>query len=1291
WGNSYGDYRMKGRNLSGGSSEFTLADRCVSLERFDVYNQRHCISGGPNYYRGDTPPDTIAMPNDNAFKDREFADAMNFDFRLQATSRFRQPGTNYPYKGPYPYEANIYYVKTNGNDGLDGLSMSNAWSTMPRALKSLRPGDTLYIAGGRYSNDAPVSVQNVKIRGRGFNPVVIDCSLQVITGDDVLLERMHFTGMVRVEKGREIAFNNCVFLGSVECAGVKGLRVTHGVLKAPLRLKDCSKVFLSGNLYAAAPAVQADRIEDVVYSSYNSYPQAAGCWRAGGKSLALEDLQKSHDAQSMVLAPELSENNGVVTVRNVHQFAGRGPLGSGIGLYREWQLRFLQLVGPFVYSASDTTANIEWWTSLPAQVELCWGDTPFCTNRVPISQNSFYSYSLIGLEPGKKYYVKIKPTRISPEADPGRRFRLSEQDWASAEFTTAQKSDAAPRTYYVSTNGNNSLNGLNRETAWRSLQYAADKVLPGDTVLIGAGKYPGTVYFRVSGEKGKPITFKAVPGEKAIIEGMGESLKNGLVLYGKYYYNFDTLYIHGYAGGDGTGALLINGGSNIKVTRCHFGWGWGTGLVAAGCRNMLVKNCVFTHGMGLANFSRCPDLNIENNVFIAALISLLSVGNAADQPSRVANNIFGENTRGKQQQCIVGLSGSTVESNNCFYLRWPETERMIVNYLTMPEYRAIKGTDSFVANPQLPGGQGFRQGWQQIDVSDFPPLLASNPELVRRGIGLQPEAFNDCHFKLTNWVYDVAWADDVLAKKNAAFDLVAAGKDADAIIALTNMAVMPMHGRLKSELLEKAAYCANRLKQYDRAIAIATNIPLTPLSVRCQMKIMADNGRYSEIIGKFSQKAMGLDPLLNWFCPDLEDLLVDAYSYRSIAYAESNDFKSAEADLMHMINQQKNLGYDNGVEIREMAWLKLGDFYRKYLKDDAKALAAYTNVTRRTYKPWYAPQPVPKPVLTGNSPAFRDAVKAASEIYLKQGREDEANNLKISLHKARAEAACALARKPEAIAGLKEWLAAGKSFTPAMEAAEKRIGGFDLSARSNIVAQIAESDVNLNGRALNFIVAASAETNAEDAATALRAIIASAPADKINAILDKADQDLRNKKAREYAEPKVKRIKEIFNSGSDKEKWQKLIDEFKDVDFGAWEDKAMAAEAFWLRGLAYFHVKGPGYGGDPASGVRAESDLRKALELIPGNTSAMEKLAENYVVNLKDEGKALDAYLQYLDRYEVNYGGESMRVALTAAGMLAKKGQKDKALRILKKYDLNRVPSGNYRNKFESTIKDCEK
>jgi len=32
---------------------------------------------------------------------------------------------------------------------------------------------------------------------------------------------------------------------------------------------------------------------------------------------------------------------------------------------------------------------------------------------------AFYSYSLTGLAPGKTYYAKLKPARVSPNADRG--------------------------------------------------------------------------------------------------------------------------------------------------------------------------------------------------------------------------------------------------------------------------------------------------------------------------------------------------------------------------------------------------------------------------------------------------------------------------------------------------------------------------------------------------------------------------------------------------------------------------------------------------------------------------------------------------------------------------------------------------------------------------------------------------------------------------------------------------------------------------------------------------------
>ena len=192
WGHPGGDYWMKGSGLSG-VDKFAITERCIALK--DICNigiLKHCIKGGG--FGGDSP-DTITLPPGTTefyqFTDREFADPMNFDFHLQATSQFRQPGKDYDYKGAFPFEPNIYYVKTNGNDQLDGLSMNTAWSSLARAFKSLKPGDTLYIAGGRYSSGGSLTAKKVKILGRGIDPLVIHGDFQIVGSEEILFERIN--------------------------------------------------------------------------------------------------------------------------------------------------------------------------------------------------------------------------------------------------------------------------------------------------------------------------------------------------------------------------------------------------------------------------------------------------------------------------------------------------------------------------------------------------------------------------------------------------------------------------------------------------------------------------------------------------------------------------------------------------------------------------------------------------------------------------------------------------------------------------------------------------------------------------------------------------------------------------------------------------------------------------------------------------------------------------------------------------------------------------------------------
>jgi hypothetical protein len=70
--------------------------------------------------------------------------------------------------------------------------------------------------------------------------------------------------------------------------------------------------------------------------------------------------------------------------------------------------------------------------------------------------------------------------------------------------------EAAAETYYVSQTGNDADSGT-IQRPWSTLQHAADRLAPGETVIVLSGTYAGFNMFR-SGSPGHPITFSARPG-----------------------------------------------------------------------------------------------------------------------------------------------------------------------------------------------------------------------------------------------------------------------------------------------------------------------------------------------------------------------------------------------------------------------------------------------------------------------------------------------------------------------------------------------------------------------------------------------------------------------------------------------------------------------------------------------------------------------------------------------------------------------------------------------------------
>ena len=72
-------------------------------------------------------------------------------------------------------------------------------------------------------------------------------------------------------------------------------------------------------------------------------------------------------------------------------------------------------------------------------------------------------------------------------------------------------------TYYVSNNGNNANDGVTLQAAWKTIQFASDQAIAGDTVLVADGNYRGFSAMDQSGTATAPIVFKAL-NSSAIID-----------------------------------------------------------------------------------------------------------------------------------------------------------------------------------------------------------------------------------------------------------------------------------------------------------------------------------------------------------------------------------------------------------------------------------------------------------------------------------------------------------------------------------------------------------------------------------------------------------------------------------------------------------------------------------------------------------------------------------------------------------------------------------------------------
>ena len=167
---------------------------------------------------------------------------------------------------------------------------------------------------------------------------------------------------------------------------------------------------------------------------------------------------------------------------------------------------------------------------------------------------------------------------------------------AAALFVVAGIAGAAnANIYYVSPAGKNSNPGTIKKP-WKTIQYAADKLVAGDTLYIRKGTYKERVVPKNSGEAGKYIVYSAYRGEKATINGKtvelpptGEfgDLYGLFEISGKSYMKVNQLRIINSLTDAGSNGILVNNNSHhIIISKNYIGNSQSSGIGVWDCSDI---------------------------------------------------------------------------------------------------------------------------------------------------------------------------------------------------------------------------------------------------------------------------------------------------------------------------------------------------------------------------------------------------------------------------------------------------------------------------------------------------------------------------------------------------------------------------------------------------------------------------------------------------------------------------------------------------------------------------------
>ncbi len=206
--------------------------------------------------------------------------------------------------------------------------------------------------------------------------------------------------------------------------------------------------------------------------------------------------------------------------------------------------------------------------------------------------------------------------------------------------TAAASGSAHAATYYVAPGGANANLGTSG-SPWATLQYAADHVAAGDTVIVHAGTYVG-FDMRTTGTAALPIAFLADPG--TVIGTRNAVTPDGINVEEASYIVIDGFTINGMPRAGIRSA--VNDHVTIRHNTADGNGHWG--IFSGFSDDLLIENNVTSHSQ------------IEHGIYVS---------NSGDRPVIRGNLVFGNHANGIHMNGDISqggdgiISGALVERN----------------------------------------------------------------------------------------------------------------------------------------------------------------------------------------------------------------------------------------------------------------------------------------------------------------------------------------------------------------------------------------------------------------------------------------------------------------------------------------------------------------------------------------------------------------------------------------------------------------------------------------------------